>query len=148
MKPTWMEQYKLLFAAFNDEISRFWSRFNILVGIQMGGFIGVLASVRILVANPGLFRLSLALMTLYSFATAVITVRGHLMHEALLQALAMMEADSGGEIQLLGLARRSSRVPFGLNQIVGICIASIFFICWLSFLIMAEVINYGFAVPK
>lgn len=148
MKTSWMEQYKLLFSAFNDEASRFWSRFNILMGIQMGGFIGVLASMKTLVANPGLFRMSLILMTLYSVSTAVITARGHLMHEALLRALAMMEADSDGELQILGLARKSSRVPVGLNQMVGICIAAVFVIAWLLFLIMAEVVNYQFTLPK
>ncbi len=148
MKPVDLDQYKLLFASFNDEVSRFWSRFNILMGIQMGGFIGVLASLKTLVLNPSLFRLALILMMLYSISTTIIAVRGHIMHEALLRTLGMMEQESKGELRILNLARKASRVPIGLNQIVGIGIASVFSIAWFVFLCLAEINAYDFAVGK
>jgi hypothetical protein len=148
MKTTRLEQYKSLFPCFNGEVSRFWSRFNILMGIQMGAFIGILASLKMLVANPSLFRLSLLLMTLYSFATAVIAIRGHLMHEAVLRTLSIMESNSDGELKLLALGRKSSGVPVGLNQNVGACIACIFIIVWLSLFIMAKIHKYQLMVAK
>ena len=134
MNPTMLDQYKLLFSAYNDEVSRFWSRFNILMGIQMGAFVGIVASIKSLVPNAGLFRLSLVLMTLYSFATTVITVRGHFMHEALLRALGVMEEDSKGELRILHLSRKASRIPVGFNQLIGICIALIFSVSWMVLL--------------
>jgi len=148
MKPVDLEQYKILSTSFNDEITRFWSRFNILMGIQMGGLIGVLASAKVLVMNPGLFRLALILMMLYSIATTIIVVRGHIMHETILRMLGMMEQDSKGELRILKLARKASRVPVGLNQLVATGIACTFSAAWAVFLILAEIKNYGFTLPK
>jgi hypothetical protein len=148
MKETDLEQYKIISTSFNDEVTRFWSRFNILMGIQMGGFIGILASLKMLVSNPSLFRLALILMTLYSIATTLIVIRGHLMHETILRMLAMMEEDSEGELHILQFARKASRVPVGLNQLVGIGMSGVFSVAWICFLVLAEAKKYGFSILK
>jgi len=71
--PAELKQYELLVLTFNDEITRFWTRFNILMGLQMGGFVGILASTGVLTLNPSLFRLALLLMTLYSASTLLLS---------------------------------------------------------------------------
>ncbi len=146
--PAELKQYELLALTFNDEVTRFWTRFNILMGLQMGGFVGVLASTGILASNPGLFRLALILMTLYSVTTAEVISRGHLMHETLLRALALLERESDGRLRMLSLCRQVSRVPIGLNQHIAIVIAVVFVLAWVAFLVWAEMNKYGFAAPS
>ena len=142
------EQYKILTTYFNDEVTRFWSRFNILMGIQMGGFIGILASLKTLFLNVGLFRLALIFMTFYSVATTIIALRGHIMHESMIKMILMMERESDGKLKILSLARKVSKVPVGLNQIIGICISTGFSIAWIAFLIHSESIDYAFIFLK
>lgn len=142
------EQYKILTTSFNNEVTRFWSRFNILMGIQMGGFIGILASLKTLFLNVGLFRLALIFMTFYSVATMIIVLRGHIMHESMIKMILTMERESDGKLKILSLAGKVSKVPVGLNQIVGICISTGFSIAWIAFLIHSESIDYAFIFPK
>ena len=142
------EQYKIITTSFNDEVTRFWSRFNILMGIQMGGFIGILASLKTLFLNVGLLRLALIFMTFYSVATTIIFLRGHIMHESMIKMILMMERESDGKLKILSLAGKVSKVPFGFNQIIGICIATGFAIAWIAFLIHSEFINYAFIFSK
>jgi len=145
--PADLKQYELLVLTFNDEITRFWTRFNILMGLQMGGFVGVLASTGVLALNPSIFRLALTLMTLFSGSTLAVISRGHLMHESLLRALALLERESDGRFHILDTSRRASKIPIGLNQRFAIGIAAVFVLAWLCFLIWAEVNRYGFNVP-
>ncbi|TFH07782.1 MAG: hypothetical protein E4H08_08920 [Candidatus Atribacteria bacterium] len=144
--PAELKQYELLALTFNDEVTRFWARFNILMGLQMGGFVGILASTGILSLNPSLFRLALILMTLYSVSTLVVISRGHLMHEALLKGLALLEQESEGRFRMLSTCRRASKVPIGLNQQVAIVIAVVFVLAWISFLVWAEINRYAFSI--
>jgi hypothetical protein len=146
--PAELKQYELLALTFNDEITRFWTRFHILMGLQMGGFVGILASTGILALNPGLFRLALILMTLYSITTAAVVSRGHLMHETLLRALALLERESNGRFRMLSLCKQVSKVPIGLNQHLALVISGIFVLAWIAFLIWAEILQYAFAVPR
>ena len=145
--PAELKQYELLALTFNDEISRFWTRFNILMGFQMGAFVGTLASTGILAANPGLFRLALILMTLYSISTAAVISRGHLMHQTLLRALDLLERESKGRFRMLSLCRQTSKVPIGSNQQIAVVISVIFVLAWIAFLVLAEMNKYAFAVP-
>ena len=142
------EQYKILTATFNDEVTRFWSRFNILMGIQMGGFIGILASLKTLFLNVGIFRLAIIFMIFYSVATALIVLRGYIMHESMIKMILKMERESDGQFKIMSLAGKVSKVPVGLNQIVGICISTGFSIAWIVFLIHSESISYAFIFLK
>lgn len=142
------EQYKILTNSFNDEITRFWTRFNILMGIQMGGFVGVLASSKVLILNTDLFRLSLILMVLYSAAATIIVVRGHIMHDTIIKMLIMLEQNSDGQLKLLSLAGNATKIPIGLNQRAAIFVAAVFTITWVAFLIIAEGKEYAFILPK
>jgi len=114
----------------------------------MGGFIGILASLKILFLNVGLFRLALIFMTFYSVATAIIVLRGHIMHESMIKMILMMERESDGKLKILSLAGKASKVPVGFNQIIGICISAGFSIAWIAFLIHSEFIGYAFIFPK
>jgi len=143
-----LEQYKILTSSYNDEVTRFWWRFNILMGVQMGGFIGILAAAKLLVLNPMLFRLAVVLMTLYSIATLLIVVRGHSMHEMLLRALATMEKESMGTLRILSLVNKLSKVAIGFNQVVAMCIAMCFTLTWCVLLVYAESKGYAFALER
>jgi hypothetical protein len=120
----YFEQYKILSTSFNDEITRFWSRFNILMGIQMGGFIGILASPKLLFMSPELFRLTLILMSMFSVSTTFIVFRGCMMHGAILRMLAMMEQDSKYELGLVRLAWEVSSISIGIKSRIPIGIKS------------------------
>lgn len=146
MKNADLVQYELLFSAFTEEVSRFWSRFNILVGIQMAGFVGVLAYMQNLAKMAAVLRLVLLMMILYSVSTTVITVRGHLMHQTLLKALQQLEGESDGALRLLKAVGGHARVPLGLNQLVAIFIACAFSLGWLVILLMAEKSGYSFGL--
>lgn len=143
-----LELYKLITMSFDNEITRFWSRFNILMGTQMVGFVGVFASAKTLFLNPGLFRLALILMTFYSMATTAIVIRGYIMHETLLKMIIWIERESEGKIRILALSEEASKVPIGLNQIFAICISVVFSVGWIIFLIFAESRHYAFIIPE
>lgn len=117
------EQYKLLTSSFNDEITRFWSRFNILFGVEIIGLIGILNSLKILSSNVVLFRLTLILMLLYSISTFLIVLRGFLMHQNILKTLLIFEQESEGKLEILKLSKSNSKIPIGFNQIIAISIS-------------------------
>ena len=142
-----LEQYKILCSSFNDEISRFWSRFNILIGIEMVGFVGTLTAAKVLIANPALFRLTLLYMCIYSIAVAAIVWRGFLMHQSILRVLLLFEQKSEGKLTILQESRNTSRVPIGLNQIIAIAVAILFALLWVCIIILAEVQDYRFVPP-
>lgn len=117
------EQYKLLTSSFNDEITRFWSRFNILFGVEIIGLIGILNSLKILSSNVVLFRLTLILMLLYSISTFLIVLRGFLMHQNILKTFLIFEQESEGKLEILKLSKSNSKTPIGFNQIIAISIS-------------------------
>ena len=113
-----LEQYKLLTSSFNDEITRFWSRFNILFGVEIIGLIGILNSLKILSSNIVLFRLTLILMLLYSISTFLIVWRGFMMHQNILKTLLKFEQKSEGKLEILRLSKSNSKIPIGFNKIL------------------------------
>ena len=139
-----LDQWKMLASTFNDEITRFWTRFHIMIGLEMGGLVGILASSDILEPNSALFRTALLFMNCFAVGSAAIVWRGFLMHQTLLKALALVEEESGGKLRLLELCGRVSRIPIGLNQVIAIVIASSFAILWLAFLVYGESVGYQF----
>ncbi|MBC8485060.1 MAG: hypothetical protein H8D45_03355 [Bacteroidetes bacterium] len=143
-----LEQYKILTTMFDNEISRFWSRFNILFGIEIVGLIGIFNSLELLILNSFLFRSTLIFMIFFSSATCIIVIRGFMMHENILHILFKLEKKSKGKLQILNLSKSSSHIPIGFNQIIAIGITAIFILFWLSFLIFAEIKSYQFIISK
>jgi hypothetical protein len=143
-----LEQYKIITSSFDAEITRFWTRFNILVGLEIGGLLGVFAASKVLILNPGLFRIALMAMTFFSFAATVIIWRGYLMHQTILRMIVEIEKRSEGKLQMLRIAGQTSRIPIGLNQIVAIGIALVLAIFWVVLWIYAELIGYNFVPPS
>ena len=142
-----LEQYKLMASSFNQEITRFWTRFHILVGFEIGGFIAILASSKVLILNPCLFRVALMAMTFLSLGAAVIVWRGFLMHQTLLRVMAELEKRSDGKLYTLRISGQVSSMPIGLNQIIAIVIATTLALCWIVLWVYAEFIGFGFVAP-
>jgi len=143
-----LEQYKIIAHSYDQEVNRFWIRFNIFVGFQLGGLIGIFASSKLLIPNPFLFRIALITMIIISSAAALVVLRGFLMHQMILRVFVELEKKSKGELELLRLASQVSRIPIGLNQIVASTISVLLDLVWIVFLVYAECIKYHFVLPK
>ena len=145
-----LEQYKLAVTCLDSEITRFWTRFNILMGIQVGALVGVYASVPVLSANPMLFRILLILMVLFSASTAVINHRGSRFRQQLTGMVAALESQSDGKLVLFSAAstalpKRRGQVSAGIQEI-AVRISTVSALAWVATLVWCEAMKYSFTI--
>lgn len=147
-----LEQYKLAVTCLDSEITRFWTRFNILMGVQVGALVGVYASVPVLSANPMLFRILLILMVLFSASTAVINHRGSRFRQQLIGMVAAIESQSEGKLMLFTTAsttlpKSRGSVSAGIQE-VAVWISIVSALAWVASLLWSEAMKYSFTIPE
>ena len=69
-------QYKLIISMWDNEITRFYSRQRLYIGIKLAAFAGVLAGIQTLLNDLNYFRLALGFLLLISLLTALVATRG------------------------------------------------------------------------
>ena len=141
-------QYELVVGVYQSELGRFWARFNILTGIEFVGIFGVLSNLKILAANPGIFRYIMFLCCLLSSLVILIAIRGILSTRMLLRMIAYVESRSKELLPLVEFTKTLDSLPQYVNFIVAMVITILFSIAWWVAFIYLEASNYNIVVPK
>lgn len=142
------KQYELVIGVYQSESGRFWTRFNIFTGIQFGGMLGVLASVKVLAANPLLFRYLMIMCALLSSLVVLVCIRGIMSTRMLLRMIAHVESRSKELLPLVALTKELDRLPQYVNFILAVVTSIVLSVAWWAALIYLEGSNYQIMVPK
>jgi hypothetical protein len=140
--PNDTEQYKIIMMMYDNEISRFYSRQNLHLGLQMAALAGIIAGLDKLLQHPELFRLVLLSLVFVGFITAIIATRGLTTQNLILKVVLDIENRSKGEWDILTLARRHTKSPLSLNFIFSVLFAWALFLLWVVVLIWMEMVKY------
>ena len=74
--PNDTEQYKIVMTLYDNEVSRFYSRQNLHLGLQMAAFAGIFAGLDKLLQYSALFRIVILFLVFVGLITAMIATRG------------------------------------------------------------------------
>ena len=147
-EPALQKQYKILVDVYQNETGRFWTRFNIFVGIQFVGLLGILSNLKILAANVVVFRSLMIFCGLLSALVVLIVVRGIMSSRMLIRMIAHLENQSQELMPLVALTRKFDSLPQYVNLIVTLAISALFCLGWWLALIYFEVTSYSIVIPK
>lgn len=128
-----LEQYKLAVGSWNQEMQRFWFRFNILVGLELAALIGLVAKYDDITKHPFIFGLLLTVMACYSLLTLGIVRHGINVYNNIVSVLTTIEQRSDDKLFLIRvfLAQRlPMKDPQGMWYAVGIQ-AALTFVWWI-----------------
>jgi hypothetical protein len=143
-----MEQYKLLLDQYDNEMNRYWTRFNVGLGFQIALLLVFINGLSVLSANPHLFRLLLFLANVFSWGFLVVVFRGLNVQSALLHAIRSLEEESKGELKLLTLVEKGTRLPLVVNQIVATIQALVLSLFWIVVYVILESSGYSVVIPR
>ena len=136
------EQYKIIMTLYDNEVSRFYSRQSLHLGLQMAAFAGIAAGLDKLLQYSTLFRFVMFFLVFVGFITAMIATRGLTTQYLTMKIILDIENRSNGEWDILTLARKHARAPLYLNFIFSVVLAWVLFLLWVVILIWLEMTNY------
>ena len=143
-----LEQYKVLLTMYNSEMNRFWTRFNIFLGLQVAIFIAMLSSSKFLVSNPSIFRFGTICVVILSLAGSLINLRGYGVQRMFINAIGKLEDESKGTLVLLKTFRRVSNVSLVVNGFIAVAVGFLMTAIWVFLLIYFETIGYTFVITN
>lgn len=98
-----LEQYKLAVGSWNQEMQRFWFRFNILVGLELVALIGLVAKYEDIKKHPFIVGIFLVVMVVYSLLTLAIVRHGIKVYKNIVSVLTAIEERSDERLFLIQL---------------------------------------------
>ena len=137
-----IEQYKILMNMYDNEISRFYSRQNIYIGIQLASFAGMMAGLNTLVMVPSLFRISLIFLLTISVITALIALRGLTTHKLMRKIISDFEKDSNGNLRIMELAKKHTTLSLDVNFFLSLALSIGAVIFWIALFVFLEYRSY------
>lgn len=145
-----MEEFEreLIVSSLNSEMNRFWTRFNVFAGVQVGGLLGVVHAARILLANIMMFRFVLVVLVLFSTVGSIAIFRGHDLQRALVKTLAEAEGSLAKEKRLFGRVVGNMRMPLYTCNIACCAFGVICVLLWVAGWVWLEKTGFAICVPK
>lgn len=139
---------ELIVSSLNSEMNRFWTRFNVFAGVQIGGLLGVVHAARMLLANVMVFRVVLLVLVLFSAVGAIAIFRGHDLQRALVKTLAEVESSLAKEKRLFELILRNMKMPLYTCNIACCAFGVICVLLWMVGWIWLEKIGFAICIPE
>jgi len=143
MEASYLKQYKILWDTFNSEMQRFWTRFNILIGIEVAAGYGILKLLPDLSGHELAKGAVFLLMSVFSIITCLIVWRAISVYELLGLAILEVENESNnrlflaGALQKIALKNQMSDLGTPHSMWYSLIIAVIFTLFWLFGLIFS-----------
>ncbi len=142
--PNDTEQYKIMMTLYDNEVSRFYSRQNLHLGLQIATLAGIVAGLDKLLQYSALFRIIMLFLVFVGLITAMIATRGLTTQCLTMKIIFDVENRSKGEWDILTLAKKHTKAPLYLNFIFSVVFAWALFFLWVVILIWLEMTNYKF----
>lgn len=137
-----IEQYKIIMTMYDNEVSRFYSRQNLHLGLQMAAFAGIVAGLDKLLQYSVFFRIALIFLVFIGLVTAMIATRGLTTQYLTMKIIFDIENRSKGECDILTLAKMHSKAPICLNFIFSVIFAWGLFFLWVVMFTWLEMAHY------
>lgn len=137
-----MEQYKLIMTMFDNEMNRYWLRYNLFLGFEIALFIGIVSSLKFLVLNSWLFCIVLAFVLAFSFGFFIIVLRGYSIQIVLQKVISEIEQNSNGKLIIFSSIKSKSRLPLYINGMISLILVFIILIFWIVFFLFIILNNY------
>jgi hypothetical protein len=115
MKEFDKEQYFSMITFWDNEISRFYSRQNLYISIQLAAFSGIITLFDKLSEKIILFRFALCLITFSSLITSLIATRGLSMQKMIIKIIQELEERSNDKLDISKIANKCSKLNFLTN---------------------------------
>ena len=125
-----LKQYELLAGFYDSEMSRFWVRFNIFVGMEFAGLIAMVINPKFLVANPHLMCALLLFCALFSMLVVLMVIRGISSARLLPKLISRIEAKSEDLAEIIELTRKLDPLPQYINFLIALGISGLFSVLW------------------
>ncbi len=142
-----LKQYELLVGLYDSEMSRFWVRFNIFVGMEFAGLIAMVVNPKFLVANPVLMRALLLFCAIFSLLVVLMVLRSISSSRLIPSILSRIEAKSDNLANIISLSKKIDPLPQYINFLIALCISIIFSILWWFGFIVYGLGIYKIEVP-
>lgn len=138
-----LEQYKKLLELYDTEVTRFWTRFNLFLGFQIALAAGIFSGSKFFTENTPIFRLTMIVILVISFFSAVIHIKGHIRQRHLIKTISVIESNSKGTLFLLTTYKSiTDESPSG-NSFIASIIGGCMTIFWFVLFIYLEVCGYA-----
>lgn len=124
------DQYLALLQIYDNEQSRFWTRFNIFIGFQTALIIGILSANKFLFSNPFILEKVVFIGLILSLLGILVNVRSISINNEILKTLFVLEKLSNGELIVLKTYRTISNIPLYINGIITLVIDIIILMFW------------------
>ena len=135
---TIFEQYKILIDIYYKELTLFYTKITIFNAIQLGVFTGVIINYGDLIQNTFLFFLSLVLMIILSFFQILISKRGYIVNNALINEIAQFETNNNYNL-LSDFSNQANQLngvkKMNFPSYLFIYLGYIFMIIWISIML-------------
>lgn len=138
-----LKQYELLVGMYDNEMNRFWVRFNIFVGMEFAGLLAICVNPKFLIANRAVLFTVLLFCALLSLLVVFMVLRGITSARLFLQIMKMIEKKSPELGNLIEIIPRLDRVPQYVNFLIALIVAFLFSALW-----WAGFIVYGLGLCK
>ena len=139
---------EIIISTLNNEMNRFWTRFNIFAAVQVGTVIGVISNIEFLCSNLIIFRFVFILFISFSVVGAVAIFRGFDLQKALVKTLIQVEKDLPANFQLFRIMHSHMKFPLYISNIACSIFATLYCLFWIFGWIYCEVIKFSINIPK
>ena len=126
-----VQQYSLIMQLYDSEVSRFYTRQNLYIGIQLVIFAAILAGVDKIICYPFLLRFALIVLVFVSLMTALIGLRGLTTQKLIYKIINEIEDRNRARLDIILLAKKHSKAPLTLIFILSIILSWGLFTIWL-----------------
>ena len=137
----------LIVSSLNNEMNRFWTRFNIFAGVQVGALLGVVHAAKVLLANLIVFRAVLVLLVAFSLTGAIAIFRGHDLQRALVKTLYQLEDSLPKENRLFEHIVANMRTPLYTCNIACCVFGVVCVLLWVAGWVWLEKMGFPISAP-
>ncbi len=132
MKKFDKEQYFSMLTFWDNEISRFYSRQNLYLSLQIAAFAGIIAVFEKLTSNLILLIFACIILIFTSFITALIAHRGLNTQKLIVNIILKIEERSEDE---LDISKLGGKTNYFTNFVYSLVFSYCLFIVWTTFFI-------------
>jgi hypothetical protein len=139
---------ELIFSLINEEMNRFWTRFNIFGAVQVGAVIGIASAAQFFFNNLALLRSVFVLLIAFPISGSIAILRGYDLQRVWVPTLDELEKSNPEGERVLAKAKRNQRLPMYLSSITCSIFGMLCTLFWILGWVMLELTNFNINLSR
>jgi len=131
------KEYNQIISLYDNEMSRFWTRFNIFIGFEIAILIGIFSIIRTIFHIVVLTRIILLFVTIISLLFFLIIIRSLCVNLKIVKILINYEEKNIVEYRIFSTYKKE-KFPLVINGVLAMIISGMFFAFFLLMFIYFE----------